>query len=171
MSPPHSNRATTVAEAGENQIPIDSSPQGWRINSNVYFSRVARLIKHSFYKDVSKARVHSYQKRLRKVRLRRTFSEKNFWEDPDPEIDASLLMLGGKRDIFDMEQFAEAYPQCSAHLRTLRTKANVRVMCDRCPFLKAVAALTEAANRIGLRSRTGGRGRNPCAHCVLVCAK
>ena len=30
-------------------------------------------------------------------------------------------------------------------------------------------------NRIGLKSRNGGRGRNPCAHmrtsCVLVCAE
>ena len=101
------------------------------------------MIQHSFYKDVSKARVHSYQERLRKARLRRTFSEKKFWEDPDPEIDASLLMLGEKRDILDMQQFAEAYPQCSAHLRTLRTKANVCVMCDRCPFAKDAAALSE----------------------------
>ena len=42
-----------------------------------------------------------------------------------------------------MQQFADAYPQCSAHLQTLRTKANVRVMSDRCPFAKAVAALSE----------------------------
>ena len=145
-SRPRSNRATTPVEAEENPIPqrpIDCPPEGWRINSNVYFSRVAQLIQHSFYKDVSKGRVHSYQERLRKARLRRTFSEKKFWEDPDPEIDASFLMLGEKRDIFNMEQFAEAYPQCSAHLRTLRTKANVRVMPDRCPFAKAVAALSE----------------------------
>ena len=145
-SRPRSNRATTPAEAEENptpQRPIDCPPEGWRINSNVYFSRVAQLIQHSFYKDVSKSRVHSYQEWLRKARLRRTFSEKKFWEDPGPEIDASLLMLGKKRDVFDMHQFAEAYPQCRAHLRTLRTKANVRVMCDRCPFAKAVAALSE----------------------------
>ena len=74
-SRPHSNRATTPAEADENPIPqrpIDCPPQGWRINSNVYFSRVAQLIQHSFYKDVSKARVHSYQERLRKARLRRS---------------------------------------------------------------------------------------------------
>ena len=66
-SRPHSNRATTPAEAEENPIPqrpMDCPPEGWRINSNVYFSRVAQLIQHSFYKDVSKGRVHSYQERL-----------------------------------------------------------------------------------------------------------
>ena len=96
---------------------------------------------------MSKAQVY-YQERLRKARLRRTLSEKKFCQDADPEIDAFLLMLGQSRDAFNMVEFADSYPQCSVHLDALRRKANVRVMSDRCPFAKAVAALEQKAGEI-----------------------
>ena len=117
----------------------------WQIDTERYHKKVAQLVKHSSYKGLSKAQVYSYQERLRKARLRRTFSEKKFWQDADPEIDAFLLMLGQSRDVFNMKEFADSYPQCSAHLDALRKKANVHVMSDRCPFAKAVVALGQKA--------------------------
>ena len=128
--------------------PIETPQRGWQINTERYHKKVAQLVKHSFYKELSKAQVYSYQERLRKARLRRTLSEKKFWQDADPEIDAFLLMLGQTRDVFNMVEFADSYPQCRAHLDALRRKANVRVMSDRCPFAKAVAASEQKAGEV-----------------------
>ena len=85
--------------------------------------------------------MHHFQERLRKAELRRTPEERNYWVVPDPTIDASLLMLGRQREIFNMEGFARAFPQTSVYLENLRKNANVRVMRDRCPFSLAVQAL------------------------------
>ena len=142
---------TTVREIQQEEIPeypLETPPRGWQINSKSYHKKVAQLIKYSFYKELSKAQVYSYQERLRKAQLRRTFSEKKFWQDADPEIDAFLLMLGQSRDAFNMEEFADAYPQCCSHLAPLRKKANVRVMSDRCPFAKAVATLKQKRGKV-----------------------
>ena len=113
-----------------------------------YHKKVAQLVKHSFYKELSKGLVYSYQERLRKARLRRTLSEKKLWQDADPEIDAFLLMLGQCRDVFNIVEFAASYPQCRGHLDALRRKANVRVMFDRCPFANAVAASEQKAGEV-----------------------
>lgn len=59
----------------------------------------------------------------------------------DPTIDASLLMLGRKRDVFDMIAFVKKYPQSRGDMENLRKSANVRVMPDRCPFSLAIEAL------------------------------
>ncbi|CAB3995433.1 sperm receptor for egg jelly-like [Paramuricea clavata] len=121
---------------------ISTPPEGWQLNSKTYFQKVAHLIKWCFNKkEVRKAHVHHYQERLRKAELRRTPEERNYWVVPDPTIDASMLMLGRQREIFNMEGFACAFPQTSAHLENLRKNANVRVMRDRCPFSLAVQAL------------------------------
>ena len=143
--------ATTVRKVQQHEIPdypIETPQRGWAINTERYHKKVAQLVKHSFYKELSKAQVYSYQERLRKARLRRTLSETKFWQDADPEIDAFLLMLGQSRDVFNMVEFAHSYPQCSAHLDALRRKANVRVMSDRCPFAKAVAAFEQKAGEV-----------------------
>ena len=143
--------ATTVREVQQHEIPdypIETPQRGWAINTERYHKKVAQLVKHLFYKELSKVQVYSYHERLRKARLRRTLSEKKFWQDADPEIDAFLLMLGQSRDVFNMVEFAHSYPQCSAHLDALRRKANVRVMSDRCPFAKAVAAFKQKAGEV-----------------------
>ena len=123
------------------QQQISSPPDGWMLNSDEYFTRVAQLIKWSFYRNPSKALVHSFQERIRRAELRRTYQEKNFWVVADPTIDASLLMFGQKRDVFDMMAFVRKYPQSRGDLENLRKSTNVRVMPDRCPFSLAMEAL------------------------------
>lgn len=143
--------ASTVREVQQQEIPdypIETPQRGWQINAESYHKKVAQLVKHSFYKELSKAQVYSYRERLRKVRLHRTLSEKKFWHDADPEIDAFLLMLGQSRDVFNMVEFAASYPQYSGHLDALRRKANVRVMSDRCPFANAFVALEQKAGEV-----------------------
>ena len=61
----------------------------------------------------------------------------------DPTIDASLLMFGKKRDVFDMMAFVRKYPQSSGDLENLRKSTNIRVMPDRCPFSFAMEALRQ----------------------------
>ena len=122
------------------QQQISSPPDGWVLNSDKYFTRVAQLIKWSFYRNLSKALVHSFRERIRRAELRRTY-QKNFWVVADPTIDASLLMFGKKRDVFDMMTFVRKYPQSSGDLKNLRKSTNVRVMPDRCSFSLAMEAL------------------------------
>ena len=52
------------------QQQISSPPDGWVLNSNEYFMRVAQLIKWSFYRNPSKALVHSFRERARRAELR-----------------------------------------------------------------------------------------------------
>ena len=76
--------ATTVRKVQQHEIPeypIETPQRGWAINTERYHKKVAQLVKHSFYKELSKAQVYSYQERLRKARLRRTLSETKFWQD------------------------------------------------------------------------------------------
>ncbi|CAB3997674.1 Hypothetical predicted protein [Paramuricea clavata] len=143
---PEASRAPTSLDSPTPPADLDhlisAPPEGWQLNSKTYFQKVAHLIKWCFNKkEVRKAHVHHYQERLRKAELRRTPEERNYWVVPDPTIDASMLMLGRQREIFNMEGFARAFPQTSAHLENLRKNANVRVMRDRCPFSLAVQAL------------------------------
>ena len=120
------------------QQQISSPPDGWVLNSDEYFMRVAQLIKWSFYRNLSKALLDSFRERIRRAELRRTYQEKNFWVVADSTIDASLLMFGKKRDVFEMVAFVRKYPQSSGDLENLRKSTNVRVMPDRCPFSLAM---------------------------------
>jgi hypothetical protein len=143
---PEASRAPTSLDSPTPPADLDhlisTPPEGWELNSNTYFQKVAHLIKWYFNKkELRKAHVHHFQERLRKAELRRTPEERNYWVVPDPTIDASLLMLGRQREIFNMEGFARAFPQTSVYLENLRKNANVRVMRDRCPFSLAVQAL------------------------------
>ena len=88
-----------------------------------------------------KGHVYSFQKQLRKAELRRTHQEKEFWVLVDPFVDALLLMLGRKRDVFDIKKFAQKHPETRDDLNILRRTANVRVMPDRCPLSLAIEAL------------------------------
>ena len=58
----------------------------------------------------------------------------------DPTIDASLLMFGQKRYVFDMMVFVRKYPQSRGNLENLRKSTNVCVIPDRCPFSLAMEA-------------------------------
>ena len=88
-----------------------------------------------------KGHVYSFQERLRKAELRRTHEEKQFWVLADPFVDAWLLMLARKRDVFDIKKFAQKHPETTDDLNILRRTANVRVMPDRCPLSLAIEAL------------------------------
>ena len=132
--------STSTAMDNDDQS-FDTARDGWKLNSDKYFIKVADYIKSSLNRDMTKkGHVYTFQERLRKSELRRTHQEKQFWVIADPFIDAWLLMLARKRDVFDMKNFAQKHPETGDNLNILRKTANVRVMADRCPFSLAIEA-------------------------------
>ena len=133
---------STSAALEKDDQTLDTPRDGWQLNSDKYFRKVAHYIKSSLNRDMTKkGHVYSFQERLRKAELRRTHEEKQFWVLADPFVDAWLLMLARKRDVFDIKKFAQKHPETTDDLNILRRTANVRVMPDRCPLSLAIEAL------------------------------
>ena len=132
--------STSTAMDNDDQS-LDTPRDGWKLHSDKYFKKVADYIKSSLNRDMTKkGHVYTFQERLRKSELRRTHQEKQFWVIAGPFIDAWLLMLARKRDVFDMKKFAQKHPETGDDLNILRKTANVRVMADHCPFSLAIEA-------------------------------
>ena len=107
-----------------------------------------------------KGHVYTFQERLRQAELRRTHQEKQFWVVADPFVDAWLLMLVRKRDIFDMKRFAQKHAETGDDLNILRRTANVRVMPDRCPLSLTIGALrTMKSHQIDEHQNEGNSAR------------
>ncbi len=97
----------------------------------------------------SKAHLHAFLTRVDRAKLRRTISERHFWEKADPEIDAWMLATGRLRDIFDVNLFVQMNPEITGSLARLRKILNVRILSDRCPVQRA------------LKTKEHGRDDNP----------
>ena len=112
---------------------ISSPPDGWMLNSDEYFTRVAQLIKWSFYKTCQRLSCTAFENVYEELNYGEHIRRRTSGWSPIP-LDASLLMFGKKRDVFDMIAFVRKYPQSSGDLENLRKSTNVRVMPDRCLF-------------------------------------
>ena len=121
-----------------NRMNAKTPPGGWTLNEPNYMARVTELIEYGLVNFVSKAHAHSFLERLLQAELRRSKQEQDFWTTPDPWIDAWMLLTGRKREIFDIAAFVNHHPRISRSFQSLRSAANIRVLCDRCPVAREI---------------------------------
>ena len=68
---------STSAALKDDDQSLDTPRDGWKLNSEKYFRKVADYIKSSLNRDMTKkGHVYTFQERLRKAELRRTHQEK-----------------------------------------------------------------------------------------------
>lgn len=120
---------------------------GCSLNSEIYCVKVAQLIQSKFDKNVTSVHALSFIERKRKALLKRDEKEKAFWIEADPSIDAWMLVLGLRRDVFDLKNFVSKHPDILMHLERLREVVKVLVPPCCCPVVKALGECRREGER------------------------
>jgi hypothetical protein len=138
---PHTSRADDGEQMDSFEIRLYSPSKSWVLNSVNYMAKVASLIKSNFMRNLQKSHLHSFAERRRKAELKKTKKDQDFWTQPDPAIDAWMLVTGRKREVFDISAFVKQHRDIVKELERVRKVVNVLVLSSRCPVIKALEEL------------------------------
>ena len=133
-----SNANASEADSDDSNEPYFLSPDTYHLNDDVYFRRVAGMIKTKFYGQQLKGKpVLAFAARMENAHRK----ERDFFTKADPYIDVWYLIRGMVRRFFDLERFVEKYPNLQQHLFELRKHDRCRVLHDSCPLTKITKSL------------------------------
>ena len=128
-----SNATVRNADSDASDDPYFLSPDSYQLNDDVYFRRVAGMIKTKFYGQELKGKpVLAFAARMENAHRK----ERDFFTKADPYIDVWYLIRGMVRPVFDVEKFVEKFPNLQNDLFELRKHVHCRVLYDSCPLTK-----------------------------------
>lgn len=134
------------------QFPTESH---WIMNDKKYLAEVAHLIESNFCTDVNRVHVTSFIQRKKRMQLKRTKEQRDFWVEANPETDAWMVVIGEQREVFDLKAFAAAYPDIQKYLERLRKMVNVQVLPCSCPLAKVLADSKKQTGETSEQVETG----------------
>ena len=109
------------------------------LNTSIYFDKVAEVVSRTFLlSDLTHLNVRSFIERRKKAERRREVEERRFWSDADPTIDAWMLVIGEKRDVFDLDAYVVRHPDAHRYTERVRRMVKMQVLPCSCPVYKAV---------------------------------
>ena len=138
---PHTSRADDEEQMDSFEIRLYSPPKSWVLNSVNYMAKVVSLINSNFMRNLQKSHLHSFTEHRCKAELKRTKKEQDFWTQPNPTIDAWMLVTGRKREVFDISAFGKQHCDIVKELERIRKVVNVLVLSSWCPVIKALEEL------------------------------
>ena len=102
--------------------------------------------------DLTHLNVRSFIERRKKAERRREVEERRFWSDADPTIDAWILVIGEKRDVFDPDAYVVHHPDAHKYTERVRRMVNMQVIPCSCPVYKAVKRMVRGESEMEVDS-------------------